>query len=70
MAAMGKLTCRLAVCTLNQWTLDFDGNLARIRESILASKAAGARYRLGPELETTSYSAEDHFFESDTLDHS
>jgi len=25
---------KLATCNLDQWALDFDGNLARIRESI------------------------------------
>ena len=27
--------------------MDFEGNLKRIRESILAAKAAGATYRVG-----------------------
>ena len=37
----------------NQWALDFQGNYERILESIRLAKAAGARYRLGPELEIT-----------------
>ena len=60
----------LAVCTLNQWALDFDGNLERIVASIEKAREAGARYRTGPELEITGYSCEDHFYESDTLLHS
>jgi NAD+ synthase (glutamine-hydrolysing) len=60
----------LATCNLNQWALDFDGNLARISASIRLAKAAGARYRLGPELEICGYGCEDHFFEGDTLRHS
>lgn len=60
----------LATCNLNQWALDFDGNLARIAESIRRAKALGARYRLGPELEICGYGCEDHFFEGDTLRHS
>eukprot|EP00760_Papus_ankaliazontas_P007678 PhM_4_TR13451/c0_g1_i1/m.51038/K01950/E6.3.5.1, NADSYN1, QNS1, nadE; NAD+ synthase (glutamine-hydrolysing) len=60
----------LATCNLNQWALDFEGNLQRIRESIVRSKAAGARYRLGPELEVSGYSCEDHFLEDDTFIHS
>ena len=60
----------LATCNLNQWSLDFEGNTARIIESIEMAKAAGARYRLGPELEITGYSCEDHFLELDTLRHS
>ena len=60
----------LATCNLNQWSLDFEGNTARIIESIAIAKARGARYRLGPELEITGYSCEDHFLELDTLRHS
>ena len=60
----------LATCNLNQWSLDFEGNTARIIESIEIAKAHGARYRLGPELEITGYSCEDHFLELDTLRHS
>jgi len=61
---------KVAVCTLNQWALDFTGNLERILISIQMAKEAGARYRTGPELEVTGYSCEDHFYESDTLLHS
>ena len=60
----------VAVCTLNQWALDFDGNLERILASIEKAKQSGAIYRTGPELEVTGYSCEDHFYESDTLLHS
>ena len=59
----------LATCNLNQWQLDFDGNLARIKRSIDLARAAGARFRTGPELEVTGYGCEDHFLESDTLAH-
>lgn len=41
----------VAVSTLNQWALDFAGNVARILESIRLAKEAGATYRTGPELE-------------------
>lgn len=41
----------VAVCTLNQWALDFEGNLNRILESIQEAKEMGALYRTGPELE-------------------
>lgn len=41
----------LAVCTLNQWALDFEGNLERILLSIEEARDAGATYRTGPELE-------------------
>lgn len=60
----------LATCNLNQWALDFDGNLQRIVESIQIARAKGARYRLGPELEIPGYGCEDAFLEGDTLRHS
>lgn len=59
----------LATCNLNQWALDFDGNLERTLESIKEAKAKGAKYRLGPELELSGYSCEDHFLEMDTFMH-
>ena len=59
----------VATCNLNQWALDFDGNLRRIQDSIRQAKAQGARYRLGPELEVCGYGCEDHFLEQDTFLH-
>ncbi|OGJ56845.1 NAD(+) synthase [Candidatus Peribacteria bacterium RIFCSPHIGHO2_01_FULL_51_9] len=59
---------RVAVSTLNQWALDFEGNRDRIIESIKQAKEQGAKMRVGSELETTGYSCEDHFLESDTTD--
>jgi NAD+ synthase (glutamine-hydrolysing) len=50
--------------------MDFEGNLARIKESIKIAKEKGARYRLGPELEICGYGCEDHFLEPDTETHS
>ncbi|KAL8771461.1 MAG: hypothetical protein Q9209_003131 [Squamulea sp. 1 TL-2023] len=55
----------LACCSLNQWALDFTGNVARIKESIIKAKAAGASLRVGPELEITGYGCLDHFLEGD-----
>ncbi|XP_075423341.1 glutamine-dependent NAD(+) synthetase isoform X2 [Ascaphus truei] len=60
----------LATCALNQWALDFEGNLNRILQSIQIAKERGARYRLGPELEICGYGCADHFYESDTILHS
>ncbi|KAM0247869.1 hypothetical protein ACHAQJ_009685 [Trichoderma viride] len=60
----------LATCSLNQWALDWEGNLGRIRESILKAKEAGATLRTGPELEVSGYGCLDHFLESDIYDHS
>ncbi|XP_022900421.1 glutamine-dependent NAD(+) synthetase isoform X2 [Onthophagus taurus] len=66
---MGKKVT-IATATLNQWALDFDGNLQRILESIIEAKEQGAAYRTGPELEICGYSCEDHFYENDTFLHS
>lgn len=41
----------VAVCTLNQWALDFEGNLSRILQSVQEAKELNALYRTGPELE-------------------
>ena len=60
----------LATCTLDQWALDFEGNLQRINQSIQIAKGKGAKYRLGPELEIPGYGCNDHFLESDTFLHS
>lgn len=48
--AMGRKVT-VAVTTLNQWALDFEGNLNRILQSIQEAKEMGALYRTGPELE-------------------
>ncbi|KAG0140299.1 hypothetical protein CROQUDRAFT_718696 [Cronartium quercuum f. sp. fusiforme G11] len=60
----------IATCSINQWALDFDGNSARILESIKLAKKAGAKLRIGPELEITGYGCFDHFLEGDTVTHS
>lgn len=45
---MGGHLVTVATCNLNQWVLDWEGNLNRIVESIRIAKAAGARLRVGP----------------------
>ena len=65
-----KERCVVATCNLNQWALDFDGNLERVIESIRQAKEKSATFRLGPELEICGYSCEDHFKELDTYWHS
>uniref|UniRef100_A0A665U5J8 Glutamine-dependent NAD(+) synthetase n=1 Tax=Echeneis naucrates TaxID=173247 RepID=A0A665U5J8_ECHNA len=60
----------VATCSLNQWSLDFEGNYERILKSIEIAKTHQAKYRLGPELEICGYGCADHFYESDTLLHS
>lgn len=69
MTSFDENLCSLATCNLNQWALDFNGNLERIIRSIREAKARGAKYRLGPELEISGYSCEDHFLEMDTYMH-
>ena len=39
-----SLQCILATCNLNQWALDFDGNLKRTEDSISNAKAKGYYY--------------------------
>ncbi|TFK39983.1 hypothetical protein BDQ12DRAFT_698028 [Crucibulum laeve] len=56
--------------SLNQWALDFEGNLQRILESIRIAKSRGATLRVGPELEVPGYGCLDHFLEGDTIRHS
>lgn len=47
----------VASCSLNQWALDWVGNVERVIKSIQLAKEAGARLRVGPELEITGYGA-------------
>ena len=60
----------VAICTLNQFALDFQGNLERIVASIDRAVQLGATVRVGPELEVTGYGCEDAFYEVDTVHHS
>lgn len=60
----------VATCSLNQWSLDFEGNRDRILESIRVAKERGATLRVGPELEIPGYGCLDHFLENDTYLHS
>lgn len=59
----------VATCSLNQWVLDWEGNCNRIIESIRKAKEAGARLRVGPELEVCGYGCLDHLLEGDLFDH-
>uniref|UniRef100_A0A8C6WYW7 Glutamine-dependent NAD(+) synthetase n=1 Tax=Neogobius melanostomus TaxID=47308 RepID=A0A8C6WYW7_9GOBI len=52
----------LATCSLNQWALDFEGNLERILKSVEIAKTKGAKYRLGPELEICLITFNKQFF--------
>lgn len=54
----------IASCALNQWALDFTGNLERILRSIAIAAEQGARIRTGPELEVCGFACNDHFLEA------
>uniref|UniRef100_A0AC34R402 Glutamine-dependent NAD(+) synthetase n=1 Tax=Panagrolaimus sp. JU765 TaxID=591449 RepID=A0AC34R402_9BILA len=60
---------RVAVCSLNQWSMDWDGNLKRIITAIKKSADEGAGIHVGLELEICGYSCLDHFYEKDTEVH-
>ncbi|KAH8690888.1 hypothetical protein BGW36DRAFT_306121 [Talaromyces proteolyticus] len=60
----------VATCALNQWSLDFAGNLRRIKQSIVKAKEAGATLRVGPELEIPGYGCLDHFLENEVYENS
>nr|CAD2173011.1 unnamed protein product [Meloidogyne enterolobii] len=60
----------LAVCTVNQWALDFTGNKERILKTCRDAYEKGSKIRLGPELEIPGYNCLDHFHELDTELHS
>ena len=53
-------------CTLNQFVLDFEGNKNRIKLAINNAKKLKSTILLLPELVTTGYSCEDHFYEYET----
>jgi len=67
---MMQTRAKVATCNLNQWALDFDGNLERIEQSIREAKKQGCKLRVGSELEISGYGCEDHFLEQDTFYHS
>lgn len=52
---------RVAVASLNQWALDFEGNFQRIKLAAIEAKRQGASIVLTPELSITSYGCEDYF---------
>ena len=62
-------TITVSTCNLNQWALDFSGNLDRTKKSFMEAKLHNSMYRLGPELELCGYGCNDHFYEPDTVLH-
>jgi NAD+ synthase (glutamine-hydrolysing) len=64
---MSDSVVRVATCVLNQWAMNFSGNVARILRAILEAKSVGANLLLTPELSICGYGCEDHFLESETF---
>jgi len=56
----------VSVCTINQWAMDFPNNEKRIIKAIEDAKKKGGKIILLPELATTGYSCQDHFYENET----
>lgn len=48
-----RQTMVVAACSLSQCALDWEGNVAHIKQSILVAKSRGAKLRVGPELEVS-----------------
>lgn len=59
----------VATSQLNQWALDYTGNLGRIRAAVHQARAKGASLLLTPELSISGYGLLDHFLELDTVMH-
>ncbi|KAL9078725.1 MAG: hypothetical protein Q9157_002370 [Trypethelium eluteriae] len=59
----------VATSQLNQWALDYIGNLERIKDAIHQARAKGASILLTPELSISGYGLLDHFLELDTVMH-
>lgn len=59
----------VSTCNLNQWSLDFDGNLQRILEAVQKAKSDGSCLILTPELSIPGYSCQDEFLVPDTALH-
>ena len=57
---------KVSVCALDQWAMDFTGNQDRIFNAVNQAKLEGGKIILLPELCTSGYSCQDHFYENDT----
>jgi NAD+ synthase (glutamine-hydrolysing) len=42
----GPRIATLATCNLDQWAMDFAGNVARVKASVEQARAMGATYRV------------------------
>jgi len=56
----------VSISTLNQWSLDFDGNEKRIKQGIDIAIENNSKLILFPELAVCGYSCQDHFIERET----
>ena len=61
----------VATCNLNQWALDFDGNVERIKQSVEEGSTAGRASALGQSLRFPAMAARStlHTYHSAALDH-
>ena len=59
----------VATSQLNQWALDYIGNLQRIKAAVKKAQEKGASIILTPELSISGYGLLDHFLELDTVMH-
>lgn len=66
-AVMSDSVVCISSCVLNQWAMNFSGNVERILSAISEAKSAGSKLLLTSELSITGYGCEDHFLESGTL---
>lgn len=61
---------KLSVATLNQWSLDFQGNEKRINDAIDMAINDKSELILLPELAVCGYSCQDHFYEREVYQES
>jgi len=61
-----KGVVNVSVATLNQWSLDFEGNEGRIKQAIDIALENKSKLILLPELAVCGYSCQDHFIERET----
>jgi len=61
---------KLSVATLNQWSLDFQGNEMRINLAIDKAISESSELILLPELAVCGYSCQDHFYEREVYQES
>jgi len=63
---MKRRIAKVATCSVNLWSLDFDEKLRRIKHSFHLVRKSGAKFQVGLELEVTGHRCEDQSLERDT----